>query len=140
MIGIVVVTHCNLANALLETAKIIVGEIKQTAVVSQQPKDGPEIISKNIAKAIENVDTGNGVLILTDMFGGTPSNISLTFLDQKKVEVITGVNLPMLIKLSTIQEQNADLHEIAQIILEYGKKNISMASEILYGLNTKDDN
>jgi len=89
-----------------------------------------EDVKKEIGNAIKKLDKGNGVLILTDLFGGTPSNISLSFMKEGKVEVVTGVNLPMMLKLSEAKKE-ISLNEFACMIKEYGKKNISLASEIL---------
>jgi mannose PTS system EIIA component len=131
MIGVVVVTHCRLAEELICAAQLVVGEdLKQFQAVSVEPKDGSEAIREKILTVIRKVDSGNGVLILTDMYGGTPSNISLSFLEDKKIEVITGVNLPMLLKLATYQE-NLDLEQLAAFITDYGQKNINLASEVL---------
>jgi PTS system mannose-specific IIA component len=91
---------------------------------------GVEDLKKEIQNAIKKLDHGKGVLILTDLFGGTPSNISLSFMKEGKVEVVTGVNLPMLLKLSDVNEA-ITLNEFATFIKDYGKKNISLASEIL---------
>jgi PTS system mannose-specific IIA component len=131
MIGVVIVTHCHLAEELICAAQLVVGdELKQFQAVSVEPKDGSEAIREKILTAIRKVDSGRGVLILTDMYGGTPSNISLSFLEDKKIEVITGVNLPMLLKLATYQE-NFDLEQLAAFITDYGQKNINLASEVL---------
>jgi mannose PTS system EIIA component len=131
MIGVVVVTHCHLAEEIIAAAQLVVGEeLKQFQPVSIDPKEGSEEIRKKILAAIRRVDGGQGVLILTDMYGGTPSNISLSFLEEKKVEVITGVNLPMLLKLATTQNDR-DLETLAAFITEYGQRNINLASEVL---------
>jgi PTS system mannose-specific IIA component len=131
MIGVVVVTHCRLAEELICAAQLVVGEeLKQFQAVSVEPRDGSEAIREKILTVIRKVDSGKGVLILTDMYGGTPSNISLSFLEDKKIEVITGVNLPMLLKLATYQE-NFDLEQLAAFITDYGQKNINLASEVL---------
>lgn len=131
MIGVVIVTHCHLAEELISAAQLVVGEeLKQFQAVSVEPKDGSEAVREKILTAIRKVDSGRGVLILTDMYGGTPSNISLSFLEDKKIEVITGVNLPMLLKLATYQE-NFDLEQLAAFITDYGQKNINLASEVL---------
>jgi PTS system mannose-specific IIA component len=131
MIGVVVVTHCHLAEELICAAQLVVGEeLRQFQGVSVEPKDGSDAIREKILAAIRKVDGGRGVLILTDMYGGTPSNISLSFLEEKKVEVITGVNLPMLLKLATYQE-NLNLEEWAAFITDYGQRNINLASEVL---------
>jgi len=131
MIGVVVVTHCHLAEELICAARLVVGEeLRQFQGGSVEPKDGSDAIREKILAAIRKVDGGRGVLILTDMYGGTPSNISLSFLEEKKVEVITGVNLPMLLKLATYQE-NLNLEEWAAFITDYGQRNINLASEVL---------
>jgi PTS system mannose-specific IIA component len=131
MIGVVIVTHCRLAEELICAAQLVVGEeLKQFQAVSVEPKDGSEAIREKILAVIRKVDSGKGVLILTDMYGGTPSNISLSFLEDKRIEVITGVNLPMLLKLATYQE-NFDLEQLAAFITDYGQKNINLASEVL---------
>ena len=131
MIGVVVVTHCHLAEELICAAQLVVGEeLKQFQAVSVEPKDGSDLIREKIMAAIRKVDTGQGVLILTDMYGGTPSNISLSFLEEKKIEVITGVNLPMLLKLAT-DPKNQDLESLSAFITDYGQRNINLASEVL---------
>ncbi len=131
MVGVVVVTHCRLAEELICAAQLVVGEeLKQFQAVSVEPKDGSDAIREKIMAAIRKVDGGQGVLILTDMYGGTPSNISLSFLQEKKVEVITGVNLPMLLKLATSQDPLA-LADLAAFITDYGQRNINLASEVL---------
>ena len=130
MVGIVIVTHLKLGEELLAVAELIVGKLKQFEAVSIDPTEGVEVIKEKISAAIRKVDKGKGILILTDMFGGTPSNISLSFLEEWKIEVITGVNLPMLLKLSTY-EGEMDLAGFAKFIKTYGQKNINLASEIL---------
>jgi PTS system mannose-specific IIA component len=130
MVGIVIVTHLSLGEELLAVVKLIVGKLKQFEAVSINPTEEVEEIREKISAAIRKVDRGKGVLILTDMFGGTPSNISLSFLEEWKIEVITGVNLPMLLKLSTYEEEK-DLAGLAEFIKTYGQKNINLASEIL---------
>ena len=130
MVGIVIVTHLRLGEELLAVAELIVGKLKQFEAVSIDPAEEVEEMREKISAAIRKVDRGKGVLILTDMFGGTPSNISLSFLEEWKIEVITGVNLPMLLKLSTYEGEE-DLAELAEFIKTYGQKNINLASEIL---------
>lgn len=130
MVGILIVTHGRLALELLETTRIIVGKSTDHIVpISVGWNDDMSDVQKNITASVAKVDQGQGVLILTDMFGGTPSNISLSFLSDK-VEIITGVNLPMLIKIVNVGDRY-DLKELAQIIFEQGKKSIYLASEIL---------
>lgn len=130
MIGIVLVTHCNLGLELIRSAEFIVGKFAKARAVSLNPEDQVEALRGKIAEAIEKMDTGDGVIILTDMFGGTPSNISLSFLAEGKVEVVTGVNLPMLIGLASKREGKS-LNEVAREIKDYGLRSIALAGEIL---------
>ncbi len=131
MVGVIVVTHCNLGKELIAAAELVVGEeLRQFQSVSIDPKESFEQIREKIIEAIRKVDGGQGILILTDMYGGTPSNISLSFLEEKKIDVITGVNLPMLLKLATYQN-DMDLEQLAVYITDYGQKNINLASEVL---------
>ncbi|PWT93898.1 MAG: hypothetical protein C5B54_01085 [Acidobacteria bacterium] len=130
MVGIVIVTHGRLAQELVETTRIIVGKnVDHIVPITVGWNDDMADIQKTISMAINKVDQGDGVLVLTDMFGGTPSNISLSFLSDK-VEIITGVNLPMLIKIVNVGER-CNLKELSHLILEQGKKSIYLASEIL---------
>ncbi len=133
MVGVVVATHGRLGQELVATAEGIVGPMLSTACVTIDPAEGPETIRGKIGDAIGEVDHGEGVLILTDMFGGTPANVSLTWLEDNKVEVLTGVNLPMLLKLATSREAGADLHQTALALTAYGQKNVCCASELLRG-------
>jgi len=130
MIGVLITTHGNLGSELIRAAELIRGSLKGIVHVSIDQTKGVEDLKKEISMAIKKLDQGKGVLILTDLFGGTPSNISLSFLKEGKVEVITGVNLPMLLKLPDIRE-GMQLKEFARSIKDYGIKNISLASEIL---------
>jgi PTS system mannose-specific IIA component len=131
MVGVIVVTHCRLGEELIAAAQLVVGEeLRQFQSVSIDPKEGSEDIREKIVAAIRKVEGGQGILILTDMYGGTPSNISLSFLETKKIEVITGVNLPMLLKLATYQD-NMDLQALAAFITDYGQRNINLASDVL---------
>ena len=130
MIGVVIVTHSALADEFLMATQQIVGAVEGIEPISIDPSDPIEEVEARIKKGIKKVDMGRGVLILTDMFGGTPSNISLSFQQKGKVEIVTGINLPMLIKLSTMREEKT-LDELASFIKSYGQKNIHLASEIL---------
>ncbi len=130
MVGVVVVTHCRLAEELISAAAMIVGQLKGFEAVSIDPRSDPDEIREQIVAAIRKVDRGSGVLILTDMFGGTPATISFSFLQDNRIEVVTGVNLPMLLKLSTY-DSDMTLGELAEFIKSYGQKNINIASEIL---------
>ncbi len=129
MIGIVIVTHGRLGAELITTAEFILGRIENAHSVSIDVQSSPETMRKQIEQAIKKADHGQGVLLLTDMFGGTPSNLSLSFLAAGKVEVLTGVNLPMLIKLT--QSRDGNLKETAQAVGEYGRKSITVAGELL---------
>jgi PTS system mannose-specific IIA component len=135
MIGVVVVTHGQLATELVNAAETIVGDMPAFAAVSIGWHEDTEDARHEIEQAVVRVDKGSGVLILTDMFGGTPSNLAMTFLVQSKLEVITGVNLPMLIKLANQLEQG-DLLNIARDIREQGRNAIWVASDLLHGEKT----
>ncbi len=130
MIGGLIVTHGRLAIELLNAAEAIVGDIQNVAAVSIGWHDDVDMASSMVEKAIKRVDTGSGVLVLTDMFGGTPTNIASTFLDEGVIEVVTGVNLPMLIKLIQIGAE-VDLAEAAKLVGENGQNNIYIASKLL---------
>src|SRR3989442_453356 len=130
MIGGLIVTHGRLAIELLNAAEMIVGEIHHITAVSLGWHDDVDMATSMIEKALERVKCPDGVLILTDMFGGTPTNISSTFLDQDKVEVVTGVNLPMVIKLGQIGEGQT-LASAAKVIREQGQSSIYIASQLL---------
>jgi len=130
MIGFVVVTHGGLAGELISTAEEIVGKLDEVKGLSIPHGCPPEEARRQISLAIKSVDKGDGVLILTDLFGGTPSNLSISFLEDCKVEVVTGVNLPMMIKLSSVKQKMA-LDDLAQYIQSYGRENISIAGRLL---------
>ena len=130
MVGLVVATHGKLAEELIRTAEGIVGHLDQCEVVSVGATSSMEEARARFAEAVHRVDSGDGVLVLTDMFGGTPANLGLTFLDEK-VEVITGVNLPMILKLSTARAESLALRAAAELVTSHGQKNITLASELL---------
>ncbi len=130
MIGVVLVTHPHLGEEFIASAELICGKLPNLTNVSIDTRKGVEELRKEVAEAIRAVDQGAGVLILTDMFGGTPSNMSLAFLQEGKVEVLTGLNLPMLIKISNCREGQS-LKDLAKSIKEAGQRNINLASEIL---------
>ena len=130
MIGGLIVTHGRLAIELLNAAEMIVGEIHHIAAVSLGWHDDVDMATSMLEKALDRVKTPDGVLILTDMFGGTPTNIASTFLDNENVEIVTGVNLPMLIKLAQMEE-GRDLKTAARLVKEQGQGNIYIASELL---------
>ena len=129
MVGVLIITHGNLGYELIQAAELIKGRLDGVLAISVDPTKGVEALKKEITTGIKKVDKGSGVLILTDLFGGTPSNLSLSFLKEGEVEVLTGVNLPMLLKLQDIREEN--LTDFAYCVKNYGRRNISLASEIL---------
>src|SRR5262249_23518237 len=130
MIGGLIVTHGRLAIELLNAAEMIVGEIHHITAVSLGWHDDVDMATSMIEKALERVKTPDGVLILTDMFGGTPTNICSTFLDQDNVEIVTGVNLPMLIKFTQMGE-GQKLSAAAKAVKEQGQSSIYIASQLL---------
>ena len=130
MIGVVVVTHGQLATELVNAAEMIVGDLPQFTAVSIGWHDEVNDAREDIARAIERVRGEEGVLLLTDMFGGTPSNLGMTFLEKNRLEVITGVNLPMLIKLATLDREHMTPAEMADVLKEVGKRSIRLGSEL----------
>ena len=132
MIGIVVVTHGQLATELVNAAEMIVGDLPQFAAVSIGWHDEVNDAREEIGQAIERVRGDAGVLLLIDMFGGTPSNLGMTFLEKDRLEVITGVNLPMLIKLASLQTSQ-DLLAVARAMRDHGRSAIWVASDLLRG-------
>ena len=131
MIGVVVVTHGQLATELLNAAEMIVGDLPRFAAVSIGWHDDVTDAREDIAQAIERVRGEAGVLLLTDMFGGTPSNLAMTFIEGNRIEVITGVNLPMLIKLAGLRQSSSNLLAVAQQMREHGRNAIWVASDFL---------
>jgi PTS system mannose-specific IIA component len=137
MVGLLIITHCQLAKELLEAAEFILGSIDAVDYVLIDTSKDSDTLRDLIEKKIQSLDQGEGVLILTDMFGGTPSNLALSFLQQDAVEVVTGVNLPMVIAVA----QNRDKHTLAQvadIAKNAGCRSISLASELLTPSNNKE--
>ncbi|HEX3578902.1 MAG TPA: PTS sugar transporter subunit IIA [Thermoanaerobaculia bacterium] len=131
MIGALIVTHGNLANELLGAARKIESTNVVIEAVPLEWTDSVDEAREKIRVALERVGTDGGVIIFTDMFGGTPSNISLSFLEKDRVEIITGVNLPMVVKFATLQQDGKDLTAVAHTISEKGSKAIRVASELL---------
>ena len=132
MIGIVVVAHGNIGCEMVTATQRIIPEAKHVIGVPVESNDPPQSIRQQISNAIAKVNSGDGLLIMTDMFGGTPSNICLSFLNHEKTEVISGVNLPMLIKLANISEE-LNFDDIVPFIQQYGQRNIVIASHVLDG-------
>jgi mannose PTS system EIIA component len=129
-VGVVVVTHGQLATELVNAAEAIVGDLAHVQAVSIGWHDDVELARQEIGLAIARVATPMGTVVLTDMFGGTPSNLAVTFLVPNRVEVVTGVNLPMLLKLATLRYA-ADLHEVARLVREHGQGAVWVASDLL---------
>jgi len=133
MIGIVIVTHCQLGQALIEATEFILGHRPEgVTAVSIDLKENADKLRAKIIEGIKKVDKKKGILILTDMFGGTPSNLSYSFLEEGRVEVLSGINLPVLIKAEGAR-RTMEISDLAQCVEDYGKKSISLASRILKG-------
>jgi PTS system mannose-specific IIA component len=130
MIGLVIVTHGRLAEEFRSALEHVHGPQDQIATISIGPNDDMETRRREIMQAVKDVDSGSGTILLTDMFGGTPSNLAISVMDQTKVEVIAGVNLPMLIKLASVRFEKS-LDEAIAEAQEAGRKYISVASKIL---------
>lgn len=130
LLGLVLVTHGQLAKEMVTAMEHVVGPQRSVATVCIGPNDNMEMRRDEIAAAIRKVDCGRGVIMLTDLFGGTPSNLAISLLEQGKTEVIAGVNLPMLIRLESARK-NMDLHAAVLAAKEAGQKYISVASEML---------
>lgn len=133
MIGIVIVTHSQLGEALIEASEFILGSRPEAVcAVSIDINESAEKLRKKIADSLKDVDKKQGVILLTDMFGGTPSNLSYSFLEEGRIEVLSGVNLPMVVKAVNSREKMS-LTEMAEALESYGKKSISLASGLLKG-------
>lgn len=137
MIGVLIVTHYELGNELLNALRLILGEIDGFLAVGVDPATPSEEMRERLEKALEEVDSGAGVLVLVDMFGGTPSNLCLSFLEEDRIEVVTGVNLPMMVKIARSREDTS-IHSLAELACEYGRKNISVASDVLAGRASRE--
>ncbi|MGN0913411.1 MAG: PTS sugar transporter subunit IIA [Alphaproteobacteria bacterium] len=130
MIGLVLVTHGNLALEFISAMQHVVGKQEQIAAVCIGPEDDMEVRRAEILKKVKEVDSGSGTILLTDMFGGTPSNLAISIMDQAKVEIIAGINLPMLIKIASLRKEK-NLKETVEGAQEAGKKYINIASQLL---------
>jgi mannose PTS system EIIA component len=131
MVGVVIATHGKLAEELIRTAEGVIGALPQVRGVGIEAKD-PEVRDR-IRSAIRELDAGQGVLLLTDLLGGSPTNLCLSFLADHPVEVVTGVNLPMVIKLASVRATGLPLPEMAKDLAAAGQKSIEHASELLRG-------
>ena len=132
MIGIVIVTHGGLAGEFRSALEHVVGPQSQLETVSIGPEDDMELRRSDILAAVKRADSGTGVVVLTDMFGGTPSNLAISVMDEARIEVIAGVNLPMLVKLASVRG-DAPLAKAVDLAKESGRKYISVASQVLSG-------
>jgi PTS system mannose-specific IIA component len=137
-IGGVIVSHGQVANELLAAAETVVGDLSHITAVSIGWHDDVELAKDEIARAIKKVSAGSGVLVLTDMFGGTPTNISAMFIKEDEVEIVTGVNLPMIIKLAS-SKPGVTLSELAREVEEQGKQSIHRTSALLEPRKMKKD-
>ncbi|MEM9634839.1 MAG: PTS sugar transporter subunit IIA [Pseudomonadota bacterium] len=134
MIGLVLVTHGRLAEEFKAALEHVVGPQEQVETISIGPDDDMEQRRQDILAAVEAANSGNGVVLLTDMFGGTPSNLAISVMDSKSVEVVAGVNLPMLIKLASVRADR-ELADAVDEARQAGQKYISVASQVLSGQN-----
>jgi PTS system mannose-specific IIA component len=132
MIGLVIVTHGGLAREFRAALEHIVGAQEQLETISIGPEDDMEERRTHIQNAISQVDSGEGVVLLTDMFGGTPSNLAISVMEEARVEVVAGINLPMLVKLTSVRTCHS-LSEAIDLAKEAGRKYISVASQVLSG-------
>ncbi|MBW7956770.1 MAG: PTS sugar transporter subunit IIA [Deltaproteobacteria bacterium] len=130
MIGAVIVTHGRLAEALLEAAEAITGKVEGIRILALSRSDTTDGIRDVLRAAVSEVDTGKGVLVFTDMFGGTPTNIALSAFEEDRVEVITGVNLPMVLKYVS-HRSDKGLGELSELLKDYGRKSIVLAGDML---------
>jgi len=138
MIPVLVLSHGRLADELLQAARIIDPHLEGDSGALSLPWDLDSDAARDLLEErIKEMDGGDGVLILTDMFGGTATNIALPFLTPERVEVVTGVNLPMLIKLGSLRGRGMNLHEVALKLMEAGQKSIHVASDFLRGRGKK---
>ena len=132
MIGLVLVTHGRLATEFRSALEHVVGPQSQLEAITIGPDDDVEQCRKNILEAVKRVDSGSGVAILTDMFGGTPSNLAISCMSRPKVEVLAGINLPMLVKLAKVREERS-LPDAISMAQEAGRKYCTIASRVLNG-------
>ena len=132
MIGLVIVTHGGLAGEFRAALEHVVGPQTQLETISIGPDDDMESRRADILAAVKHADSGKGVVVLTDMFGGTPSNLAISVMNEANVEVIAGVNLPMLVKLASVRGDK-DLKKAVDLAKESGRKYISVASQVLAG-------
>jgi len=131
MVGLVVATHGRLAEELVATAEQIVGAVPATATVSLAPGASPAEIREKMREAVGAVDQGDGVIIMADLFGGTPCKESLMMCKSRNVEVLAGINLPMLLKASSLRAESMPLPDLAHALTQYAQRNITCASDLV---------
>lgn len=132
MIGIVIVSHGKLAEALVNVTEHVVGKQEQVVAVGIEPNDKADVARERILQAVKDVNSGDGVVVLTDMFGGTPSNLAISVMEDKGIEVIAGVNLPMMIKLVSVRK-SVPLSDAVNQAQESARKYINVAGNLLAG-------
>jgi mannose PTS system EIIA component len=130
MVGILIVSHGRLAEALVSSVQFLVGKIKKIRGVSIWPRDSEKRIRRRIQRKIAQVDEGDGVLILTDILGGRPANLSFAFLEKHRMEVVTGVNIPMLVTISSYREGRS-LEEMSRLVKKSGRRSIVLAKGLV---------
>ena len=130
MIGIIVVAHGEMSNGLIETSKMIVGRAENITPVDLVEGEGPESFREKLQKAIESLDSGEGVMILLDLYGGTPSNVSALLARELNIEVVSGVNLPMLLEV-IMKRKTQSLRELRQVAMNAGREGIRSINEIV---------
>jgi PTS system mannose-specific IIA component len=138
MVGVIIATHGRLAEELLGTAQAMVGPLPQVRTYGLGVPGVSEPCGKALSRLIDELDTGEGVLVLVDLFGGSPSQAACTLLHDKRVEVVSGVNLPMVLKLATARA-DASLADLARLLTGYGQKNIVHASELVRGFASRTE-
>ncbi len=131
MVGLVVAAHGRLAQELVATAEQIMGPLAEVATVSIEPGTSAETIRSQLRAAVSELEHGEGVLVLADLFGGTPCKESLLLCQKAHVEVLAGVNLPMLMKAASLRKEHLPLHDLAEALLTYAQRNIRFASELV---------
>ncbi|NOY25258.1 MAG: PTS sugar transporter subunit IIA [Oligoflexia bacterium] len=131
MIGVVIATHCTVASALAQATEVVLGHQVALACVDLPPEATREDAWKALSSAVDQTDAGDGVLVLVDMLGGTPSNLAMALLAEGRVDVVTGVNLPMVLRAIGRRQETTDLTILAQDVLEYGRRNVTAATQWL---------
>lgn len=131
MVGLVIASHGHLADEMVHTAEQIVGKLSAVETCSVEPGASPEQIREQMKEAVDRVDDGDGVIVLADLFGGTPCNQSLQLCKMCRLEVVTGVNLPMVLKANSLRDEGMRLQDLALALTAYGQKNITCPTAML---------